>query len=80
MRLLPRGRVEAVRVAIPLAIVELPNTVEPLVNITVPVTFIGRVSVKVTALPGSDGLLEDVSVATVSALFTIWVAVPTAEL
>jgi len=71
MRLFPIGSVEVVVVATPFVMVDVPSSVEPLVNVTVPVTFVGRVSVKVTALPGRDGLTEDVNVPTVFALLTV---------
>jgi hypothetical protein len=38
---------------------------------TVPVTFFGRVSVKVTELPGREGLIEEVSTEVGLALTTI---------
>ena len=57
---------------------EVPRVVEPLVNVTVPVTLLGNVSVKVTELPGRDGLAEEVSVDEGLALPTVWVVVPTA--
>ena len=81
MRSLPSGSVEIVREAMPLFMVELPNNVEPLVNVTVPVTLVGEsVSMNVTALPGKDGLTEEVNVPEVSTLFTVCVTVPTAAL
>ena len=45
---LPMGSDDVVKVAAPLARGEVPNTVVPLVNATVPVAFDGRVAVKVT--------------------------------
>ena len=48
--------------ATPLVTVEVPRVVAPLLNVTVPVTLLGSVSVRVTGLPGSDGLGEEVSV------------------
>ena len=80
MRSLPSGRVEVVKVATPLFTAEVPSVVEPLVNVTVPVTLFGNVSVNVTELPGSEGLSEEVSVDVVVAFATVWVTVPTAEL
>jgi hypothetical protein len=77
---LPSGRVEVVRVAIPLFTVEVPSVVAPLVNVTVPVTLFGNVSVNVTELPGREGFSEEVSVDVVVAFATVWVTVPTAEL
>jgi hypothetical protein len=42
--------------------VEVPSVVEPLVKVTVPVASVGSiVSVKVTGLPGREGLAEEVS-------------------
>jgi hypothetical protein len=49
------------------------------VNVTVPVALLGRVSVRVTALPGSDGFGEEVSVDEGVVLATVWVVVPVAE-
>jgi hypothetical protein len=49
----------------------MPSDVEPLMNVTVPVTLVGSVSVKVTAAPGSDGLSEEVSVDVGVALDTV---------
>jgi hypothetical protein len=81
MTSLPRGRVELVRVATPLVTVAVPSVVEPLVNVTVPVALVGSsVSVKVTALPGRDGLGEEVNVDATFAFDTVCVTVPTAEL
>ena len=77
---LPGGSDEVVTVATPLIAVELPITVEPLVKDTVPVTLLGKVSVKVTGLLTRDGLTDEVSVAVGFALDTVWVTVPTAEL
>ena len=71
MRSLPRGSVEVVTVATPLVTVEVPSVVVPLVNVTVPVTLFGSVSVKVTELPGRDGLGEEVSAEVAFALATV---------
>jgi len=72
MRSLPSGSVELVRVATPPATVEVPSVVEPLVNVTVPVASLGSsVSVKVTGLPGRDGLVEEVSADVEFALPTV---------
>lgn len=50
-----------------------------MLNVTVPVAVLGTiVSVKVTELPGRDGLGEDVSVDVEFALVTVCVAVPAA--
>ena len=70
MASLPSGSVELVIVAIPLVTVDVPSVVAPLVKVTVPVTLVGNVSVKVTALPGSDGLSEEVNVEAGFALAT----------
>jgi hypothetical protein len=69
--LLPSGRVEVVVVATPFTTGEVPSVVEPLVNVTVPVTFVGNVSVRITALPGNDGFREDVNVEVGVALATV---------
>jgi hypothetical protein len=62
MTSLPSGSDEFVRVATPPVTVEVPSVVEPLVNVTVPVALLGsRVSVKMTALPGRDGLTDEVN-------------------
>ena len=71
MRSLPSGSVEVVRVATPLVTVEVPSVVVPVVNVTVPVTLLGSVSVRVTGLPGSDGLGEETSVDAGVTLFTV---------
>jgi hypothetical protein len=44
----PAARVEVVKVAVPLAIVPVPKAVEPSRNVTVPVTPVRTVAVKVT--------------------------------
>ena len=81
MRSSPSGSVELVRIATPPVTVEVPSVVEPLVNVTVPVAPAGSsVSVKVTELPGRDGLEDEVNVDVEFALPTFWVTVPTAEL
>ena len=69
-----------VTVAVPAVNVDVPNVVEPLVNVTVPVTPDGRVAMKVTDCPEVEGLLEEVRVTTGVALFTVWVVVPVAGL
>lgn len=71
MTSLPSGSDEFVRVATPPVTVEVPRVVEPLVKITVPVALLGStVSVKVTALPGRDGLGDEVNVDVEFALAT----------
>jgi hypothetical protein len=77
---LPTGSEDVVAVAAPPASADVPNTVAPLVNVTVPVTPDGRVAVKVTDWPVVDGLVEEVKVRTGVALFTVWVVVPVAGL
>jgi hypothetical protein len=79
-RSLPSGSEEVISVAIPPTRVDVPNVVEPVVNVTVPVALLGKVSVRVTGLPGSDGLGEETSVDAGVTLFTVWVVVPVAEL
>lgn len=76
----PTGSDEVVRVATPLVTVALPRTVAPLVNETVPVTLLGKVSVNVTELFRMDGFTDEVRVAGAFALDTVWVTVPVAEL
>ena len=44
----PAVRVEVMSIAVPLLTVLVPRIVEPSRNVTVPVTFVGRVAVKVT--------------------------------
>jgi hypothetical protein len=68
---LPSGRADVAVVATPLTTAELPSVVEPLVKMTVPVTFVGNVSVNVTALPGKDGFREEVKVDVGVAFVTI---------
>jgi hypothetical protein len=80
MRLFPRGSVVVVTVATPFVTVEVPITVDPFANETVPVTFAERVSVKITEPPGKEGFIEDVKVDVGLNLATIWVVVPAAEL
>ena len=45
---LPEGNAVVANVATPFVTVEVPRTVAPLVKVTVPVTFVGNVAVKVT--------------------------------
>jgi hypothetical protein len=68
---LPSGSDEFIRVATPPTKVDVPNVVEPLVNVTVPVALLGNVSVSVTGLPGSDGFGEETRVDAGVALFTV---------
>jgi hypothetical protein len=58
-------------VATPLVRVDVPNTVLPEVNVTVPVGPDGRVAVKVTDCPGLDGFSEEVKPTVGVALFTV---------
>ena len=50
--------------------------VPPLVNVTVPVTPVGRVSVKVTGEPTVDGFCDEVRVEVGEVLLTVWVVLP----
>jgi hypothetical protein len=77
---LPTGSEDAVAVAAPPATADVPNTVAPLVNVTVPVTPDGTVAVKVTDWPVVDGLFEELKATTGVALLTVWVVVPIAGL
>jgi hypothetical protein len=54
--------------------------VAPLVKVTVPVTPVGSVAVKMTDWPGVDGFVEEVKVTTGAALLTVWVVDPVAGL
>ncbi len=60
-----------VTVAVPAVNVDVPNVVEPLVNVTVPVTPDGRVAIKVTDWPVVEGLVEELRVTTGVALDTV---------
>lgn len=73
---MPTGSEDVVAVATPPVRLEVPNTVAPLVKVTVPVTPDGRVAVKVTDWPIVEGFAEEVSVTTGVALVTVWVVVP----
>ena len=44
----PTGKEEVVTAAVPLTSVDVPRTIAPFVNVTVPVAVPGRVAVKVT--------------------------------
>jgi len=68
---LPMGSEDVVAVATPPVTVDVPNTVEPLVNVTVPVTPDGRLAVKVTDWPTVEGLVEELRVTTGVALVTV---------
>jgi hypothetical protein len=65
------GSEDVVAVATPPVTVDVPNTVEPLVNVTVPVTPDGRLAVKVTDWPTVEGLVEELRVTTGVALVTV---------
>jgi hypothetical protein len=77
---LPAGSEDVVAVATPPVRVDVANVVAPLVNVTVPVTPVGSVAVKVTDWPGVDGFVEEIRVTTGVALFTVWVVDPVAGL
>lgn len=77
---LPMGSEDVVAAAAPPVKVEVPNTVAPLVNVTVPVTSDGRVAVKVTDWLKVEGLVEEIRVTTGVAFETVCVVVPVAEL
>ena len=66
----PIGKVEVETLAVPPLSVEVPRAVLPLVNVTVPVTPLGTLAVRVTDCPVVDGFKEDVKV-------TVGVALPT---
>jgi hypothetical protein len=70
--------VDVVKEAIPLFIVPVPRAVEPSRKVTVPVTPVGTVAVKVTDWFTVDGFSEDVNETVVVALFTVCVVVPVA--
>jgi hypothetical protein len=67
----PTGSEVVVVVATPLLRVDVPSTVLPEVNVTVPVGPDGKVAVKVTDWPGLDGLREEVRPTVGVALFTV---------
>jgi hypothetical protein len=67
-------------VATPPVSVDVPNVVAPLVNVTVPVTPVGSVAVKVTDWPGVEGFTEETRDTTGVVLATTWVSVAAAEL
>ena len=77
---LPAGSEDVVAVAAPPVSVDVPNVVAALVNVTVPVTPVGSVAVKVTDWPGVEGFAEETRVTTGVALFTVWVVDPVAGL
>jgi hypothetical protein len=65
------GSEDVVTVAAPPVNVGEPNVVEPLVNVTVPVTPDGSLAVKVTDCPVVDGFTEEVKVTAGLALVTV---------
>jgi hypothetical protein len=68
----PTLRVVVLIVATPFTTGDVPRTVDPpVVKVTVPVTLVGRVSLKVTEAPYADGFAEDVSVEDGLALLTV---------
>ena len=67
----PIGRVDVETEATPLASVEVPNVVDPLEKVTVPVTPIGSDALKATNWLASEGFTEDVRVTTGVALVTV---------
>jgi hypothetical protein len=74
------GSVDEVAVATPPVNGDVPNTVAPLANVTVPVAPDGSVAVKVTDWLSVDGLADEVRATTGVALFTVCVVVPVAGL
>ena len=76
----PAVRVEVMSIAAPLLTAPVPRIVGPSRNVTVPVTFVGRVAVKETDWLTVDGLVDEVSVTEGVALVTICVVVPVAGL
>ena len=72
--------VEVVKAAVPLLIVPVPSIDEPSRKVTVPVTPVGTVAVKVTDWLKMDGLREDASETVGFVLFTVCVVVPVAGL
>jgi hypothetical protein len=58
----PTASVEVLRLATPFTTLTVPSTVASEVKVTVPVTVVGNVSVKVTELPYVAGFADEVSV------------------
>jgi hypothetical protein len=77
---LPTGSEDVVVVATPPVSVDEPNTVAPLMNVTVPVAAAGSVAVKVTDWPGVDGFTEETRATTGVVFATTWVSVAVAVL
>ena len=78
--LLPTGSEDVDAVAGPPVSGDVPSVVAPLVNVTVPVTPVGSVAVKVTDWPGVEGFVEETRVTIGVALVTVWVVDPVAGL
>jgi hypothetical protein len=74
------GSVDEVAVATPPVNGDVPNTVVPFANVTVPVAPDDNVAVKVTDWLRVDGLADEVRLTTGVALFTVCVVVPVAGL
>ena len=77
---LPAGSEDVVADATPPVSADVPKAVAPLVNVTVPVTPVGSVAVKVTDWPGVEGFAEETRITIGVVLATTWVSVPVAEL
>jgi hypothetical protein len=77
---LPAGSDVVVAVVDPFVSVEVPRTVAPLVNVTVPVAPVVTVAVKVTDCPTLEGLTDEVTETTGRAFVTVCVIVPLAGL
>jgi hypothetical protein len=77
---LPPGSEDVVTVAAVPVSAAVPNVEAPLVNVTVPVTPLGSVAVKVTDCPGVEGFTEETRDTTGVVLATTWVSVATTEL
>jgi hypothetical protein len=61
-----------------LVTVDVPSAVVPFLKVTVPVTFVGSVAVKVTDWLKVDGFVEEVRVSAGEAFDTVCVVVPVA--
>ena len=78
----PTDSDEVVKLAWPVAIVSVPNTVEPSLNVTVPVGtpllggFEFTVAVSVTVCPNTDGFADDVTVVDVAEIVGVLLPVP----
>jgi hypothetical protein len=66
----PTANVDVEKLAVPVAIVPVPNKVVPSRKLTVPVAPAGTVVVKVMGLPKVAGFGNETSVTTVMALLT----------